>query len=309
MWLRTFAALGAILAFGTGCGGSASPGDAVRETIEAYTNSAVEHDAAAYCEHLSTALRTQALKAAGRPSHGRRRDLADCAKLVGSALKRQDAGRTPPRVTGVRVHGERADATMSRPLGGITARTPVRLVREDGAWRIAGVGDARSPDGRRVLRVPTGSMAPTLKPGQTVLADDHAYRAAPPAIGDVVVFHPPAGADTSTCGDDGAGYALARLCAHPTDDASTESFVKRIVAGPGDRVAIRDGHLLRNGRRVAEDAIAPCSESGAGCDFPGAITVPRGMYYMLGDNRGSSDDSRFFGAVPAGWIVGKVATP
>jgi signal peptidase I len=82
-------------------------------------------------------------------------------------------------------------------------------------------------------------------------------------------------------------------------------FVKRVVAGPGDLIAIVGGHVVRNGVREAEPYAASC-DPGAACDFPTAVRVPPDEYYVLGDNRGVSDDSRFWGPVPSGWIIGTV---
>jgi signal peptidase I len=82
-------------------------------------------------------------------------------------------------------------------------------------------------------------------------------------------------------------------------------FVKRVVAGPGDLIAIEDGHVIRNGVRESDPYIAPCGP-GASCSFPTAVRVPPGEYYLLGDNRGVSDDSRFWGPAPSSWIIGTV---
>ena len=76
-----------------------------------------------------------------------------------------------------------------------------------------------------------------------------------------------------------------------------------MVAGPGDTIAIRNGHVVRNGKLIKEDYIRPCAV-GSDCNFPRPITVPKGMWFMMGDNRGASDDSRFWGPVPKKWIIG-----
>jgi signal peptidase I len=81
------------------------------------------------------------------------------------------------------------------------------------------------------------------------------------------------------------------------------NFIKRVVAGPGDRIAIEGGHVVLNGKRQQEDFITPC-EDGADCDFPTPITVPPDHWFMMGDNRGESDDSRYWGPVPKEWIIG-----
>src|SRR4029078_10203855 len=82
------------------------------------------------------------------------------------------------------------------------------------------------------------------------------------------------------------------------------NFIKRVVAGPGDKIAIRDGHVILNGKRQKESFAEPCG-GGEGCDLPREITVPADHYFMMGDNRGSSDDSRFWGPVPRKWIIGE----
>ncbi len=76
------------------------------------------------------------------------------------------------------------------------------------------------------------------------------------------------------------------------------------MAGPGDKLRIDDGHVVLNGKPQKEPFAEPCG-GGEGCDFPTEITIPAGHYFMMGDNRGSSDDSRFWGPVPEKWIIGK----
>jgi signal peptidase I len=77
-----------------------------------------------------------------------------------------------------------------------------------------------------------------------------------------------------------------------------------VVAVGGDTIALRDGHTIRNGRRAPEPFAAPCG-GGSGCDFPRAIRVPAGSVFLLGDNRGGSLDSRFWGPVPVSWVIGE----
>jgi signal peptidase I len=150
-------------------------------------------------------------------------------------------------------------------------------------------------------RIPSPSMVPTLVEGQRILVDRIGNRFSDPDIGDVIVFHPPAGAEGSpNCG---APPPEGQPCDTPTEERSDVNFVKRVVAGPGDRIAIDDGHVVLNGKRQEEDFIRPCSP-GSDCDFPREITVPADHYFMMGDNRGASDDSRFWGPVPRDWIIG-----
>jgi signal peptidase I len=152
-------------------------------------------------------------------------------------------------------------------------------------------------------RIPSPSMVPTLAIGQRVLTNRLISH---PSVGDVVVFHPPHGADDSAnpvCGDAGQGAGHPQACDAPTAAESTQTFIKRVVGGPGDRISIDNGHVIRNGVREHDTYIEPCGPD-ASCNFPKTITVPPGHYFMMGDNRGQSDDSRFWGPVPDRWVIG-----
>jgi signal peptidase I len=151
-------------------------------------------------------------------------------------------------------------------------------------------------------RIPSESMVPTLEIGQRVLVNRIGARFGDPDVGDIVVFHPPAGAEQdNTCGS--GPPPEGQVCDEPTDEKSDVNFIKRVVAGPGDRIAIEDGHVILNGKRQEESFIRPCG-GGSDCDFPREVTVPADHYFMMGDNRGASDDSRFWGPVPRDWIIG-----
>ena len=151
-------------------------------------------------------------------------------------------------------------------------------------------------------RIPSESMEPTLVKGQRILVNRIGNRFSDPDIGDVVVFHPPAGAEQeNTCGS--GPPPEGQVCDKPTPDRADVNFVKRVVAGPGDRISIDNGHVVLNGKRQTEDFARPCG-GGSDCDFPREVTVPADHYFMMGDNRGASDDSRFWGPVPRKWIIG-----
>jgi signal peptidase I len=150
-------------------------------------------------------------------------------------------------------------------------------------------------------RIPSESMLPTLEVNQRVLVNRIGARFGDPEVGDIVVFHPPQGAEQGNrCGEPKPD---TQLCAAPTDEQADVNFIKRVVAGPGDRLAVEDGRVILNGERQQEDFTLPCRGS-EGCDFAGEITVPADHYFMMGDNRGESDDSRFWGPVPRDWIIG-----
>jgi signal peptidase I len=183
-------------------------------------------------------------------------------------------------------------------------RTPWRALAAGAAIAVlvAGVAAAlvaRPHTGR--LRTPSPGMAPTLPVDTVVTADYDAYKHAGPRIGDIVVVHPPFGME----GGGGCAAHLSRhgMCARAASRPEATLLIKRVVAGPGDRVALRHGRVIRDGRPVAEPYVKGCSGE---CDFPDAITVPAGQYVVLGDNRGASDDSRFWGPARRAWIVARV---
>jgi len=168
-------------------------------------------------------------------------------------------------------------------------------------------------------QIPSPSMVPTLDVGQRVLVNRIATRlGGDPSVGDIVVFHPPKGADPDDSGLGGTGDPLCgdrdniaegRPCATTQGgEWSDENYIKRVVAGPGDTIAVRDGRVIRNGKVTDEPFISDSCE-GQGtqdtpCHLPNAIKVPPDSYYMMGDNRGASNDSRYWGPVPRDWIVG-----
>lgn len=149
-------------------------------------------------------------------------------------------------------------------------------------------------------RVPSASMEPTLQVGDRYLARDNGQA----RVGDVAVFHPPAGAADNSCG---VVPRRGEMCRRAVKGASSMVYNQRVIAAPGDRVALRNGHVIRNGQRVEEPFVTECTDSAADCHMPRTITVPPDTYMMLGDNRGGSDDSRFWGPVPERNIIGHVA--
>ena len=152
-------------------------------------------------------------------------------------------------------------------------------------------------------RIPSPSMVPTLVEGQRVLVNRIGDRFTDPNVGDVVVFHPPAGAEGASreCRSE---REPGQACARPTSEQADTTYIKRLVAGPGDRLSISGGHVVLNGERQREPFIRPCG-GGEACDLPREIRVPADHYFMMGDNRGSSSDSRFWGPVPREWIIGE----
>ncbi len=142
--------------------------------------------------------------------------------------------------------------------------------------------------------IPSTSMADTLVPGQRVLVDRLIYRFRPVHRGDVIVFRGP--------------------------QPPHEVMIKRVVGLPGDVLSIRDGRLFVDGSPAPDsfvEKIAGAAEPTTPpdrntSDDPGApwtlsrpYRVPEGCYFVMGDNRTDSDDSRFWGPVPRAAIIGE----
>jgi signal peptidase I len=163
------------------------------------------------------------------------------------------------------------------------------------------------------FRIPSGSMEPTLLVGDFLLVDkqsvapDGAGGALPSAVirrGDVIVFHDPVDA--------------------------TLHLVKRVIGVPGDHLRLHDGHVYINGRPLVESyaVYRPSPPDNFRDNFPrlqsadpeidsqwwirmrslienNELIIPTGNYFVLGDNRNDSEDSRYWGFVPREAIVGK----
>jgi signal peptidase I len=143
------------------------------------------------------------------------------------------------------------------------------------------------------FRIPTPSMADTLRPGDRVLVDRIVYRLRRPRRGDIIVFEYPRNRDVM--------------------------FIKRVIGLPGDTLEARAGRLYVNGRLVDEPYVHqtdgvrdPTNATGpvAGTTMrePWSLadpyTVGKNAYFVMGDNRTRSGDSRTWGAVPAANIIG-----
>jgi signal peptidase I len=148
----------------------------------------------------------------------------------------------------------------------------------------------------RTFYIPTGSMIPTLQERDVLLVNEFAYRFGTPHRGDIVVFRPPI--------------------------ESTDNFIKRVIAVPGDTLSITGGRVYVNGKAVDEPYIAQAPEynlvvknygiyvdTGDGyvpldptranipprSQWQAPDRVPNGFYFVMGDNRNDSDDSHIWG--------------
>jgi signal peptidase I len=128
----------------------------------------------------------------------------------------------------------------------------------------------------QAFRVQGTSMEPELVDGERIVVNKFVYRFRPIERGDVVVFW------------------------YPRDPSV--SFVKRVVGLPGDRVELREGELVVNGRQV-EEPYLPASYRDRDNHPP--TEVRKGYYFVLGDHRRSSNDSRTWGEVPEKYIYGR----
>lgn len=147
-------------------------------------------------------------------------------------------------------------------------------------------------------RIPSGSMEPTLKIGQRVLVD---RLFSSPSVGSIMVFHPPRDAESNVCGQQ---HAQTAVCDLPESQPSDQTYIKRVVAGPGDLIYIRNGHVIRNGKQEPDSYTYRCTGS-PDCNFSTPVRIPPGHWFMMGDNRGNSDDSRFWGPIPSSWFIGR----
>jgi signal peptidase I len=131
--------------------------------------------------------------------------------------------------------------------------------------------------GFQVARVEGQSMAPTLEDQDRLIVNKFAYRLHEPQLGDIVMLYYPADPD--------------------------KSFVKRVIAEPGDQVRIVDGRVYRNEVPLEDDYVPQEFRSH---DDWGPEVIPEGYYFVMGDHRNNSSDSRHWRFVPKKYIIGKV---
>jgi len=131
--------------------------------------------------------------------------------------------------------------------------------------------------GFQVARVEGHSMAPTLSDQDRLIVNKLAYRIGEPHIGDIVMLY------------------------YPNDP--NKSFVKRVIAEEGDQVRIVDGKVYRNDILLDDSFVPPDFRSH---DDWGPQVIPEGYYFVMGDHRNNSSDSRHWGFVPKKYIIGKV---
>lgn len=131
------------------------------------------------------------------------------------------------------------------------------------------------------------SMESTLISGEYVLTDKVSYQIGEPRRGDVVVFHAP----------EAAGCAAGTGC----------DFIKRVIGIPGDTLVVQDGYFVLNGQRLQEPYLPAGLETPAGAFTRGEreVTLGDSEYFVVGDNRQFSSDSRAWGPIDRSAIVGR----
>ena len=140
--------------------------------------------------------------------------------------------------------------------------------------------------------IPSGSMEPTLEPHDRILVNKLSYQLHPVHRGDIVVFKKPA--DDTTPG--------------------ITDLVKRVIGLPGETISARGGQVYIDGRNLSESWLPkvdqqvttfPSSIPGCLPSPPGSCRIPSGEYFMLGDNRTDSSDSRVIGPIPRSLFIGR----
>ena len=125
------------------------------------------------------------------------------------------------------------------------------------------------------------SMEPNFHNGEYILTNKIAYKLGDPVRGDVVIFKSPRNKDID--------------------------YIKRVIGKPGDTVGLRNSAMYINGKKLGEPYLAPdVYIFGGSYLHEGAeMTIPRGLYFVMGDNRPHSSDSREFGPIPKEDFIGK----
>ena len=152
--------------------------------------------------------------------------------------------------------------------------------------------------------IPSASMHPTLVEGDRVFVERFSRFYSTPDRGDIMVFYPPG----ETLPTD-YGAVFRRLTGFACKDVA---YIKRVVGLPGDRFEVvrkPDGvyNVVINGTPLVEPYVQnpmdyiPCSSN----MYCGPFVIPKGQYFMMGDNRGNSQDSRFWGFLPQERFIGK----
>lgn len=134
----------------------------------------------------------------------------------------------------------------------------------------------------QAFSIPSGSMQPTLMPGDRVMVNKLSYRFGDIDRGDIIVFERP----------------------DSMPELATKDLIKRVVGLPGEEIELRDGQVLVDGEVLDEPYLPPGTQTGP-LSLGERIDVPPGHVLVLGDNRPSSQDGRSFGPISEDLVVGR----
>ncbi len=143
----------------------------------------------------------------------------------------------------------------------------------------------------QTFSIPSGSMLPTLHVGDRIIVNKLSYDFHDVHRGDIVVFKRP-----------------------PLESQNYSDLVKRVVGLPGETISSVNGKIYINGKLLSAPWLPPgpqdftgplASDAHPQFNMPGPVKIPAGEYYVMGDNRTDSEDSRFFGPIPKSLIVGR----
>ena len=144
--------------------------------------------------------------------------------------------------------------------------------------------------------IPSASMVPQLEVNDRVIVSKLAYDLHDPHRGDIVVFDAPPGLPAPPDHASAPIRFIRRLF-----QPSTQEYIKRVVALPGERVEGRQGRIFIDGKRLVEPYLPPGTSTAT---FAPTV-VPAGRLWVMGDNRSNSEDSRVFGAIRRSTVVGR----
>ncbi len=154
--------------------------------------------------------------------------------------------------------------------------------------------------------IPSASMHPTLLEGDRLFVERFSRFYKAPARGDILVFYPP---QEEIKGD--FVSVFTRLIGFGCKDIA---YIKRVVGLPGDKVSIKtteegNSYVFINGKMLNEPYVKDITDERYRCnnetEYCESVVVPENSYFMMGDNRGNSQDSRYWGFLPRERIIGK----
>jgi len=147
--------------------------------------------------------------------------------------------------------------------------------------------------------IPSASMRDTLLEGDRVMVNKLAYRFGEPERGDVIVF------DSPLVPHDGGESVVGSIVRNVGEalgiSTPDTALIKRVIAVGGETIEIRGDTLYVDGVALDE----PYLREGSRMDAFGPLTIPDGEVFVMGDNRNQSEDSRRFGTIPVGDIIGR----